>query len=82
MPLLGTRDRSSSRSWDKSDSASDSEPLGIDPLEYPALSFPGYSEKPLNEQLEPIAVIGMGKYELGLKIYTETDGGNRLPLTW
>jgi hypothetical protein len=27
---------------------------------YPAASYPGYSEKPLNEQLEPIAVCGMG----------------------
>ncbi|KAI0442997.1 KR domain-containing protein [Xylaria telfairii] len=27
---------------------------------YPATSFPGYSEKPLDEQLEPIAVVGMG----------------------
>ena len=31
--------------------------------EYPALSFPGYAEKPLTEQLEPIAVVGMGKIE-------------------
>lgn len=28
--------------------------------EYAGISFPGYSEKPLSEQLEPIAVIGMG----------------------
>ncbi|KAK0616599.1 KR domain-containing protein [Immersiella caudata] len=28
--------------------------------EYPAASFPDYSEKPLSEQLEPIAVVGMG----------------------
>ncbi|TVY54903.1 Reducing polyketide synthase DEP5 [Lachnellula cervina] len=28
--------------------------------DYPAVSFPGYAEKPLDEQLEPIAVIGMG----------------------
>ena len=28
---------------------------------YPALSFPDYAEKPLVEQLEPIAVVGMGK---------------------
>ncbi|KAK4452526.1 putative polyketide synthase [Podospora aff. communis PSN243] len=28
--------------------------------DYPAASFPGYSEKPLSENLEPIAVIGMG----------------------
>lgn len=28
--------------------------------EYPAVSFPGYHEKPLSQQLEPIAVVGMG----------------------
>ena len=28
--------------------------------EYAAASYPGYSEKPLDDQLEPIAVIGMG----------------------
>ncbi|KAK4141946.1 uncharacterized protein C8A04DRAFT_13698 [Dichotomopilus funicola] len=27
---------------------------------YAATSFPGYAEKPLDEQLEPIAVVGMG----------------------
>ena len=27
---------------------------------YAAASYPGYSEKPLTEQLEPIAVCGMG----------------------
>lgn len=35
-------------------------PTVIDDVEYPALSFPGYAEKPLSEQLEPIAVVGMG----------------------
>lgn len=35
--------------------------LYVDDHSYPALSFPGYAEKPLSEQLEPIAVIGMGK---------------------
>ncbi len=28
--------------------------------EYAAASYPGYSEKPLAEQLEPVAVCGMG----------------------
>jgi hypothetical protein len=28
--------------------------------QYAAVSYPGYSEKPLTEQLEPIAVCGMG----------------------
>jgi hypothetical protein len=31
---------------------------------YAANSFPGYSEKPLSEQLEPIAVVGMGKFTI------------------
>lgn len=30
--------------------------------EYAAASFPDYAEKPLDEQLEPIAVVGMGTY--------------------
>jgi hypothetical protein len=29
--------------------------------EYPAVTFPGYAEQPLDKQLEPIAVVGMGK---------------------
>ncbi|XXG97578.1 short-chain alcohol dehydrogenase [Hypoxylon texense] len=28
--------------------------------DYPAVNFPDYAEKPLDEQLEPIAVVGMG----------------------
>ncbi|MCJ1261266.1 hypothetical protein MMC22_001130 [Lobaria immixta] len=32
----------------------------VEDFEYPAMSFAGYSEKPLSEQLEPIAVVGMG----------------------
>lgn len=32
--------------------------------DYPAVSFPGYAEKPLTEQLEPIAVVGMGGFRL------------------
>ena len=32
--------------------------------EYAANFHNGYSEKPLNEQLEPIAVIGMGNIDL------------------
>ncbi|KAH9209743.1 putative polyketide synthase [Leptodontidium sp. 2 PMI_412] len=31
-----------------------------DSQDYAANSFPGYAEKPLDEQLEPIAVVGMG----------------------
>ena len=30
--------------------------------DYPAASFPGCAEKPLAEQLEPIAVVGMGEF--------------------
>jgi hypothetical protein len=32
--------------------------------EYPAIDFQGYAEKPLSEQLTPIAVVGMGKSNL------------------
>lgn len=32
--------------------------------EYPAVNFPGYAEKPLDEQLEPLAVVGMGVYNM------------------
>lgn len=39
-----------------------SQPRVIEDIEYPALLFPGYSEKPLSEQLEPLAVIGMGTW--------------------
>ena len=31
-----------------------------DDISYAGASLPGYSEKPLSEQLEPIAVVGMG----------------------
>lgn len=47
-----------------SDESSDSSPARgsriVDNDDYPALAFPGYTEKPLTEQLEPIAVVGMG----------------------
>ena len=36
------------------------EPMFKD-MEYAAASYPGYSEKALTEQLEPIAVCGMGR---------------------
>jgi hypothetical protein len=32
--------------------------------EYPAIDFQGYAEKPLSEQLTPIAVVGMGMSNL------------------
>lgn len=48
----------------ESASSSDNEAWGTETSfnghEYPAASFPGYNEKPLAEQLEPIAVCGMG----------------------
>ena len=31
-----------------------------DDISYAGTTLPGYSEKPLSEQLEPIAVVGMG----------------------
>lgn len=48
----------------ESASSSDNEAWGTETSfngnEYAAASFPGYNEKPLAEQLEPIAVCGMG----------------------
>nr|UPN67568.1 hypothetical protein [Pestalotiopsis sp.] len=45
----------------RSSSASPIEDGSVDSQwEYPAVSFPGYTEKPIDEQLEPIAVVGMG----------------------
>ena len=63
MPSLISRDYRSSGSSESSfnDSANTGNAQVIDDIEYPALSFPGYGEKPLGEQLEPIAVVGMGK---------------------
>ena len=43
--------------------------------EYAAASFPGYSEAPLSEQLEPIAVVGMGK-----RFLIAPPGGEVMPL--
>ncbi|CAJ2505535.1 Uu.00g129290.m01.CDS01 [Anthostomella pinea] len=58
MPGLITRaSRSPSQGSEESRQSTPASSLYGD---YPALSFPGYAEKPLEEQLEPIAVIGMG----------------------
>lgn len=35
----------------------------VEDSDYPAISFDGYSEKPLSQQLEPIAVVGMGMFQ-------------------
>lgn len=52
---------SSSESVSSSDNDfSDGSHLSYKESKYPAASFPAYNEKPLNEQLEPIAVCGMG----------------------
>lgn len=64
MPSLIKQYRSSSSS--ELSSSSESAEAGIaqvvDDGDYPALSFPGYAEKALGEQIEPIAVVGMGKH--------------------
>jgi hypothetical protein len=64
MPGLIRQSYSSSSSSDGSfnDDGSVSSSVVLEDMQYPALSFPGYSEKPISKQLEPIAVIGMGKY--------------------
>ncbi|KAH8890708.1 KR domain-containing protein [Thozetella sp. PMI_491] len=52
----------SSRSSSTMERSHGTRPSSVDSTfdDYPALSFPGYAEKPLKDQLEPIAVIGMG----------------------
>ncbi|EEP76517.1 hypothetical protein UREG_01366 [Uncinocarpus reesii 1704] len=57
MPFLRNRLSSSSQS---SQDGHISTPSAVSDYEYPAISMPGYAEKPLSEQLEPIAVVGMG----------------------
>lgn len=61
MPFI--RDASSSSSSSSSPERRNNHADGIHIVyddEYPAVSFPGYHEKPLSQQLEPIAVVGMG----------------------
>lgn len=48
--IVGLSSRSSSRDSTEDDRLN----IGVSRDEYPALSFPGYAEKPLNEQLEPV----------------------------
>ena len=69
MPAL-IRDYPSSGSSEHSfnDSGTPGNSQDADGFEYPAMSFPGYSEKPLSEQLEPIAVVGMGVSSLLLTL--------------
>ncbi|PCG91451.1 Acyl transferase/acyl hydrolase/lysophospholipase [Penicillium occitanis (nom. inval.)] len=59
-PYLQDPESSPARSEQSLPTRTPSYPTVIDDAEYPALSFPGYAEKPLSEQLEPIAVVGMG----------------------
>lgn len=60
MPAIIVKERSSSMSENSPCEKYDSPFQVMDDGEYPAVNFPGYSEKPLSEQLEPIAVVGMG----------------------
>lgn len=60
MPGL-TLDRSSSASSASTPLTTPDDERIVNDLDYAAISFPGYAEKPLSEQLEPIAVVGMGK---------------------
>jgi len=39
----------------------------VDDDSYPGLQFHGQDEEPLSKQLEPIAVVGMGKFSLFVK---------------
>lgn len=59
MPFLG-RSSLSSVSTLSEGSCSSTENAIVNDKDYVALDFDGYGEKPLSEQLEPIAVVGMG----------------------
>lgn len=61
MPGLLRAASTSSSSGDNDNPPGWTPPTSDDGGHYLAASFPGYSEKPLNEQLEPIAVVGMGE---------------------
>jgi hypothetical protein len=63
MPGL-TFDRSSSSSSGSTPLSTPENEGFVSDMQYPAVSFPGYAEKPLSQQLEPIAVIGMGEFQL------------------
>lgn len=68
MPALVKEWQSLASSEGSIDSSHDSHSGVMENFEYPALSFPGYSEKPLSEQLEPLAVVGLGM--LNSVVYT------------
>lgn len=63
MPALISQPFPGSPGQHSSDN-SDSDVLAIEDSQYPAPLFNFYSEKPLSEQLEPIAVVGMGMLEM------------------
>lgn len=63
MPAL-TRRSSSLASSSSEDSGWTKEPAVVSDEEYATNFQDGYSERPLSEQLEPIAVVGMGMIEL------------------
>lgn len=63
MPALLQDQASPSLSEASSDAYFHSNVQIVEDSEYPAISFDGYSEKPLSQQLEPIAVVGMGMFQ-------------------
>ncbi|KAK8102439.1 KR domain-containing protein [Apiospora sp. TS-2023a] len=60
MPFLAHSSSTSSASAPSELGDSARENGILDDKDYPALAFDGYAESPLSEQLEPIAVVGMG----------------------
>lgn len=70
MPGLITGSRSSSEGPRANEQGSSRNSVVED--DYVATSFPGYAEKPLEEQLEPIAVVGMGKLNSAMEFGTRT----------
>ena len=62
MPGVLISPRESSSGVDTPSDSSHRSSLHVDDNAYPAIDFDGYKEKPLSEQLEPIAVVGMGMW--------------------
>ena len=71
MPAIIANGRSSSLSEDSLDERYSRSLQLVDDVKYPAVRFPGYSEKPLSDQLEPIAVVGIGRLQC-----------DAMPATW
>ena len=72
MPFIRDSSSSSSSDVESNNNLAFGAQHMVDDANYAGASFPGSSEKPLSEQLEPIAVIGMGNTR-PLLLHTSTS---------